>query len=267
MTASIVVYTCVFGSYDRVFPPVRPEHGVDYVMLTDDAANSVAGWRTVVVDTTRFRSRKGPNRYFKMLAHRRELPRCDVSVYVDGNLRVLGGIRELAEAFLREGVAVGMCAHPLRSSVAEEAECCLARRKVQDERAVRAELAAYVADGFPDRAGLHETGVILKNHGHSALDPAMDLWWECFERYDTRDQLSFPYVRWKLGLATYEIKPSFRAGSRCFGIYPHFGDRSIRRGYAYCAARSFDSRLHALALAAWELKWQVQRRLRPRKGL
>ena len=95
MTTRILVYTCVFGGYDRVYPPVHRDPAIDYVLVTDDPAMSVAGWRTLAVDRERFGSEKAPNRHFKMLAHRNGLAGYDVSVYVDGNIRVIGRTAEL----------------------------------------------------------------------------------------------------------------------------------------------------------------------------
>ena len=40
----------MFGGYDRVFPPMVPEAGIDHVLVTDDSAMQVRGWRTLVID-------------------------------------------------------------------------------------------------------------------------------------------------------------------------------------------------------------------------
>jgi hypothetical protein len=266
MTPSILVYTCVFGGYDRIFPPVRPEADIDYVIVTDDGKVAVPGWRTMVVDRTRFRSRKAPNRYFKMLAHRSDLAGYDISVYVDGNIRVISRTREFVDAFVRSGAALGSYRHPFRSSVAEEAARCLHQGKLHDRNALEAELAAYRKDGFPDEQGLMETGVVLKNHRHPSLDPAMDLWWDLFERHDSRDQIGLPYVLWKLDLPTLFIEPSYRIRNPYFGIYPHMGDGATTSRYAYVAARSFDNGAFSLAFRAWKLKWRIQRLFRRLKG-
>lgn len=258
----ILVYTCVFGGYDRVFPPVRSEAGVDYVVITDDAALRVEGWRTEFVDKSVFRTAKAPNRHFKMLAHRQPLPGYDVSVYVDGNVRVLGPVSDLVATFLASGAAMGVYRHPLRHSVAEEVDACIRVGKVQEAEIIRGELADYVADGFTDQEGLIETTILIKNHAHPALDPAMALWWSLFERYDTRDQVCLPYVQWKTGLPCYYHPRSFREPNPWFGIYPHVGARHIPARYTYVCARAYDSLLHRLWLRAWHAKWSVQRRLR-----
>ena len=57
----LLVYKCIFGGYDRVFPPLLVEKGVDYVIITDDASMQVKGWRTHVVDGQQFATPKAAN--------------------------------------------------------------------------------------------------------------------------------------------------------------------------------------------------------------
>lgn len=262
MSPRILVYTCVFRGYDRVFPPVHHDPTIDYVLITDDPSTSVPGWRTIHVDRTQFGSESAPNRYFKMLAHKSIFPGYDVSIYVDGNIRVIGRTTEFAANFLESGAALGVFRHPRRQSIEEEAKACLESGKLADVARLESELADYTADGFPDKQGLMETGVVVKNHRHRALDEAMELWWRLFERFDSRDQISLPYAIWKTGLPTLVIEQSFREPNPYFGLYPHSRSGSASRQYAYVAARAFDSRLHAMLKQLWEGKWRVQRRLR-----
>lgn len=257
----LLVFTCVFGGYDRVFPPVRSESAVDYVIITDDASLRVKGWRTEVVGTTQFLSAKGPNRHFKMLGHLL-LTGYDVSVYVDGNIRILGSLSPMIQSFLASGAALGIFPHPTRNSVEEEIKACLGAGKVKPTDHSAEELAEYRADGFPDNVGLAETGVLLKNHSHAALDPAMTLWWSLFERFDTRDQFGLPYVIWKTGLPCHWQSQSFRIANPYFGIYPHFFATNISCKYAYLRARAFDSIWPRLLLSIWHGKWHIQRSLR-----
>src|SRR5690606_3608854 len=151
-------------------------------------------------------------------------------------------------------------------SVAAEVETCISAGKNRDSVAARQELAAYVAEGFPDDEGLMEAGVLLKNHRHSHLDAAMDLWWSLFERYQNRDQFSLPYVLWKTKLPCYRFAGSFRDPGSSFGIYPHAGAALVSPNYVYFAARAYDSHWHRWILALWHRKWEVQRRLRKLRG-
>lgn len=261
MTVRLLVYTCVFGGYDQIFPPVEPERDVDYVLLTENPALVVRGWRTHVVNPAGLRG----NRRYKMIGHR-DLGNHEVSIYVDGNIRILGSLSDFSAQFLRTGAALGVYRHPIRKTVEEEVEACERALKVEDAGVMHRELAAYRADGFRDDVGLIESGVVIKNHAHSALEPAMDLWWSLFESHRTRDQLSLPYVLWKTALPCHYIEESYKKPNPWFGIYPHVGARGVPAGYAWLSARAYDSVLLRVALRAWRAKWAVQRWLRGRRG-
>lgn len=261
----LLVYTCVVAAYDRVFPPVRIEDGIDYVVITEDASLQVPGWRTQVVDAARFHSTRAANRHYKMLAHQL-LPGYDASVYVDGNVRVLGPLSVLVEEFLATGAALGIYRHPLRQTIAEEIAACEHADKLVGSELAREEFASYRADGFPDDVGLVEAGVLLKNHSHPQLTPAMTLWWSLFERYETRDQFSLPYVLWKTKISCKWHPTSFRDPNPYFGIYPHLGSKHVSARYAYAAARAYDSPFYRALLGIWHAKWRLQRWLRRTRG-
>lgn len=255
-----LVYTCVAGGYDRVYPPVTCEPGIDYIIFTDEPNLCIKGWRTHVVDKAQFSSSRLMNRYFKMLAHR-EYPNYEASLYVDGNIRVLGGLSQLFDGFQATGAAFGFFRHPLRETVAEEVNACIEAGKA-DSQALMREQADYQQDGFSDDIGLIEATIILKRHGLSTMDETMSLWWVLFQRYQTRDQVSLPYVLWKKRPSVTFNTFNFRQKNQCFGLYPHFSAAHVRPYYAHLCARSYDSLLHKVLLQAWELSWAIKRQLR-----
>lgn len=254
-----LVYTAVFGGYDRVFPPMHPEAGLDYVIVTDDAALSVPGWRTHVI-TPGALGAKTANLQFKALMHR-ELPGYDASLYIDGNIRLLGRTSEVFDRFLATGAALGVYRHPQRDTVAAEVEACIAAGKA-DPVKLRAELADYRAEGFLDDQGLIEATILLKNHHSPELDPAMGLWRDLFQRYQTRDQISLPVVKWKTGLSCAWHEGSFREPNPYFGLYPHRGAAHVPPLYADLSARAYDSLAHRLLLRTWQGTWAVRRAAR-----
>ncbi len=256
-----LIFCAVFGGYDRVYPPVTPEPGVDYVIVTDDPEMHVPGWTTHVVDMSAFPTPKAANLYHRALIHR-VLPGYDASLYLDGNMRLLGPNKPLFDEVLASGAALGAYIHPLRSTVAEEVDAVVEVGKVGDAEAVRAELSEYVADGFPDNVRLVETTVIVKNHEHPGLDAAMELWWQCFSRYLARDQLSLPYVIWKTGLPVHHFAGSFRDPNPYFAWQPHYRAPGINPNYVHVSHRAHDSLAYRAALTVWD-GWRSLRRKLP----
>lgn len=257
----LLVYTCVFGNYDRIFPPIVLEPGVRYVVITDDAELNVPGWHSHVVDRERFASARAANRYYKMLGHRM-FGEFDASAYVDGNVRVRDSLCPLLERLLKTGAALGVYPHPIRSTVAEEVETCITAGKIGDSDKLRSEFREYLAEGFPDDQGLIEATILLKNHGHTELDSAMQLWWSLFQRFHSRDQISLPYVLWKTALPFRLQAQSFRVSNSPFGIYPHLAALNVSPMYAYVCARAYDSSVFRAAKSIWHGKWALQRRFR-----
>lgn len=259
-----LIYTAVFGGYDRVYPPVQPETGVDYFIVTDDSAVQVPGWRTFLADVGSFATLKAANLHYRALIHR-VLPGYDASLYIDGNIRLLGTTAPLFEALEQSGAALMQYAHPFRHTVSEELEAVIAAGKLDDSDRAQQEVADYLADGFPDNLGLGETGVILKDHRHPKLDEAMTLWSELFQRHLSRDQLSLPYVVWKTDLDVAWIPGTFRDPNPYFALYPHVNAADVNPKYAHVSARSHDSGLYRLLLGAWHASWVLRRTVRPRR--
>jgi len=257
----LLVYTAVFGDYDRVYPPVEADPEIDYVIITDDPDMQVHGWTTRAVDAGAFATPKAANLYHRALIHR-ILPGYDASIYVDGNIRVLGSTRALFRSFLAAGKAVGTFPHPLRKNVAEEVESCIQNKKAEGAERLRQEYQAYLESGFDDHVGLFETGVLLKNHKVIELDTAMECWNACFAAYRLRDQVSLPYALWRSGVEPHRMNFNFRERNPYFGIYPHKRGRDVNPIYAHVYARSYDSWVYAGILRAWQLFWSVKRLLR-----
>lgn len=247
----ILIYTAVFGKYDKVYSPVQIDGGIDHIIITDDGGLNVPGWTIMVVDSSIFPTLKAANLYYRALIHR-VLPDYDASLYVDGNIRLLGETAPLFEELEKNGAALAAYPHPLRSTVAEELEAVLALGRTRNPEAARGELRGYLAQGFPDTIRLIETGVMLRDHRAAEFDPAMELWWSLFREYQTRDQLSLPYVIWKTGLRVHLMEGSFRHPNPFFGLYPHVGEKGVNPRYADAAARSYSSRWFRFVRSLWD---------------
>lgn len=244
-----LIYKAVFSRYDRVYPPIKPEKNVDYVIVTDDKHLKVSGWNVVCVDGAQFVTPKAANLYYRAMIHRL-LPQYDFSLYSDGNIRLLGPTLSLFEQLVASKAAILLFPHPTRRQVSEELEAVIQKCKVSNPICARREVATYLADGFPDNVGLADSGVILKNHRHPDIDKAMELWWSLFERHLSRDQLSLPYVIWKMGLDTEWYPESFRKPNIYFATYPH-QSKGISSFFGYLIARSHDSYSHRILLKFW----------------
>jgi hypothetical protein len=259
--AKYIVYTCVFDDYDWIFPPIVKEENISYVIMTDDPGLKVSGWETRLVDTSPFRDAKTANLHYRALSHK-YFSHFDYSLYVDGNVRLIGKISEFLADFRDSGLPLGLFRHPLRCSVKEEAESCLTSGKVFEPDRLRAELAYQAKEGFPDNVGLIETTIILKNHRNHLLAEVMQLWWSHFERFGTRDQIGLPYAIWRESIPCTYQSFNFRENNLYFGHYTHKKDNRAPRYFAYIEGRSYDSLFYFVVLRLWKLSWSVRRLFR-----
>ena len=155
-----------------------------------------------------------------------------------------------------------MFRHPIRNSIREEVEDCLANGKIAEPDRLQTELDYQTRNDFTDDAGLVETTIILKYHRHELLADPMRLWWKNFERFGTRDQIGLPFVLWTFKVPCFYHSFNFRDKNPYFGLYAHQRDARAPRNYAYIGGRSYDSYFYAFILRTWHFFWDVRRFMR-----
>jgi hypothetical protein len=68
-----------------------------------------------------------------------------------------------------------------------------------DKATAKRQIATYKKEGFPRHYGLYENSILIRNHHDEPTRRLMEEWWVEYLKYSTRDQLSLPYLIWKLG--------------------------------------------------------------------
>ncbi|RDC71448.1 DUF616 domain-containing protein [Rhodovulum sp. 12E13] len=188
-----VVYTCTFDSYDNLMSPLARTPGTPFLHFSDRAAPLTFGWR--------FRPLPGAvagwpqneaNRYCKLLPHR-VLPDVDLSIYIDGNILVLGDLTPLIEEFVASDADLALFPGENNRTVEEEILLVLKGDRLSPERAVaaKAQLAEYRRQGGADLP-ITMNGILFRRHGRARLDRLMEEWWEETRRWAMRDQFSLP---------------------------------------------------------------------------
>ena len=235
------VYTCVLGRYDAVYPPILSTPGVDHLLFTDQTGGLPRGWRSVQPSQDGALSAQMANRHCKFFPEL-YLPDYDASLYIDGNIRLRGDLRPLFD-LLDQGFDMVLLRHSKRQSVEEEVHAC-ARRGKADPEVLRAELAALQSNGFVDSGILSENNVVLRRHGVSAVESAMQEWWAHTLAHSGRDQISLPFFLQKHAVRVLVLPFNARGPNPFFYDYPHlaaregwrwrvFVDLSARRGEGF----------------------------------
>jgi hypothetical protein len=191
---NLVVYTCITGGYDELLPPRKIEPDIDYICFTDQASLRIAGWEMRPIP----RELGGyalANRFAKMHPHIL-FPEYEYSIYVDGNIEIVGDLRSLSQSALKHS-DIALYEHPFRDCIYLEASECAAIGYDWWWR-IENQMNTYKENGYPTESGLFECCVIIRRHSVNSVKQLMEAWWNAYQNGIKRDQLSFPYLAWKL---------------------------------------------------------------------
>ncbi|GLU04377.1 hypothetical protein SLE2022_215270 [Rubroshorea leprosula] len=219
-TCKVVVSTCAFGGGDALYQPIAMSEAsiqkVCYVAFWDEvtlAAQELEGtkigedgfigkWRVVVVRDLPFVDQRLNGKIPKMLPHRL-FPQAMYSIWVDSKSQFRRDPLGVLEALLwRTNSVLAISEHGARSSVYDEAKAVVKKNKAKPEE-VQVQLTQYRHDGLPEdkrfngKKALSEASVIVRKHT-PLTNLFMCLWFNEVVRFTSRDQLSFPFVLWRL---------------------------------------------------------------------
>lgn len=112
----------------------------------------------------------------------------------------------------------------LRHCIYDEAEMC--KRLHKDSAVViDAQMSRYRNEGYPVKAGMIESGVILRKHNDPRCKALCNMWAAEVMKHSRRDQLSFNYICWKMhfvpGVLTNEFRLGYGTNDRMFKIFAH----------------------------------------------
>ena len=190
----IVLFTAIFGEYDKLLLPERIESDVDYVCFTDQPRNNYGVWQIRAApyyhpDPTRIA------RYVK--THPHELfPDHDIAVWIDANIILRADIHKYIDLIRQNRKIIGLILHPLRNCFYEEAKVCQRLRKDKFS-IINAQVEEYRQQGVRHGAGLFETNFMVVFLEDKRIHEIFDLWWQQIERFSRRDQLALCLVAHK----------------------------------------------------------------------
>ncbi len=196
---SLVLYSAHYGQSD----PLNPEvfggfESCRRVFFTDKPDLVLPGIEVVHdpldgLDPARAsrRAKLRPHRYF---------PDEGWSLWIDNKSRLkIDPLHVLAAAQAQSDAGFFAFPHFRRDCVYEEGQT-VCELGLDDYRTVKDRMRTYRAEGMPEHAGLIEGHFLLRRHHDPDLVRFGERWFEHVLRYSRRDQISFPYLVWKLGL-------------------------------------------------------------------
>jgi hypothetical protein len=152
-------------------------------------------------------------------------PECRTSIWLDATHWPCSDLLPLLNCIDENDIAA--MKHFGRNSSAAEAKAC-AEANADQPATILEQWERYRQKGFPDDLGLFSTTCLIRRHTPKMVE-LQRLWWEEIQRGSRRDQISFTYCLWKLGLKC-GIVPGFcRCGpSPFFKMKSHYGRDPIK---------------------------------------
>lgn len=204
-----VVYTCISGNYDILRDVVNPESDIDYICFTDLPIESNT-WK--IRPIPQFLKSFDPTkiaRCIKILPHL-FLSEYETSVWIDGNIQVLGDIKKFINQNLKNYFAIPK--HPLRKCVYEEGTAVIDLKKDCSSN-VNVQINLYKSKNYPKNNGMVQSNVIIRKHNDKRCVEISNTWWTHVRLYSKRDQLSFNYCIWKKNVSIDIINPNVIVGN------------------------------------------------------
>lgn len=189
------IYSVITGGYDSIRTPTYINEDMDYILFTDNPNLQSDGiWQIRLIDNPQNLSSHLLSRHVKVFPHL-YLAEYDYSLYVDGNLALIGDVHKLISIYHKKESMI--CnSHDERDCIYDEAVACLELGK--DTKDVVDRHVSHLRDNnYPERNGLIIGGYLIRSHRDEKLKKVMSDWWEMITNYSKRDQLSFNYVAWK----------------------------------------------------------------------
>ena len=224
-----IIYTSVFGGYDDPTEQKLP-NGWDWKCFSEE--NSLS----LYTDNTRNAKR------FKVLPHR-YLQDYEYSIFIDGNMKVVGNVNELVDKYLSDS-NVAFFSHAQnaldsRNCIYDEGRVILEtgerNYKLNPERGkftykdnptiITNQMERYMNMHYPKDNGLITGMVILRRHNEQDCIDTMEDWWTEIKYNSKRDQLSFNYIAWKNKLKFSYIQGDSRDNKYFLNMGKHKGKK------------------------------------------
>lgn len=169
----VKVYSAICGNFDK---PRKDIH-----VFTDNLSD-------------RFKLPVMNAKIYKILPHK--YFSSEFSIYVDGNIFLNVPDTKILNDLLKDS-DMAVFRHPVRKCLYQEYLPAKDRVMQVYKNLIDEQILKYRQEGMPEMFGLAECGMIIRRH-NDITNEFNDRWWAEICRYTNRDQVSFPYVLWKM---------------------------------------------------------------------
>lgn len=200
----VAVYTFITDGYDRLHQPLVIDKNADYFVISDQKIDDLGVFHWIDVNFIVPSAIEDPfmkNRYCKM--HGADIFKdYEYSIYLDGAVQIAGNIISYLDQVGKTGIALYLnetngCIYDAGILLTLVGRCSF--------EMTRKQLRLYALEGMPENYGFLCGGYIFRDNRNALGNELMNLWWEEYRKWKTRDQLCLPYVMWKMGVELQDI--------------------------------------------------------------
>lgn len=191
----VALISSVYGGYDQPVPLPQQDIDCEYVLVSDREYNT-PGWRTVI----EHRPGLHPRLAAKVAKCRPDLyADADYYIWLDTSFQI--GTSDFASWCIKElgDNLIAQIVHPERSRILDESLVSRMMAKYQGLPVVE-QAMYYIDQGYPDGFGLWATGLRVQRNDPLLKDFG-DAWLREQVRWTYQDQISQPYLLWKMGIS------------------------------------------------------------------
>ncbi len=189
------VFSAITGGYDSIRDPEVVDDRLDYYLFTDSDNIQSDVYKVIKVDNEEVLDPVRLSKKIKIIGNWEYLPEYDFTIWMDGKLQITGDLMGYIKEYSK-GAPLLCFNHYNRDDLYEEARVC-SSIGIDYPEIIQKQVERYRAEGFPERYGLIDACLLVKDNKSESLKRAMNDWWTEVKNGSKRDQLSFSYAFWK----------------------------------------------------------------------
>lgn len=177
-----LVYTAIYGGYDKLWQPKQINEGWEYRCYTDKPLDGKA-WKIVGKRFPDIGNAKA-SKFIKIMQPMEDF---DNILWIDGCVEIVGDLDEFVSKLPKGDLIVAR--HPFNNTLQQELDACIRMNK-DDHKIMKDQVAGY--KNFPPY--IHTQNTVILKRGDLK---ASSIWWEEVKNGSKRDQLSFGWAMYK----------------------------------------------------------------------
>ena len=212
----IAIITAIYGNYDNIKEQnINNKADVDWYCFTDNTDMKSDQWTIITtpyhLNSTKYEYKNSYHnvsdkkiynmmsaKYYKLKNHEIDiLQKYDYIIWIDGSITLRPNfINNVLKNIIDNDYELASFKHSERNNINDEVKLSLTMDKYKTQD-LKTQYQDYLQDGFNDKIGLFENTIIIRKKTER-INNIFDMWWIHNLRYSYQDQISFPYVLWKL---------------------------------------------------------------------